>query len=162
MKGDPQGSGREVDRFIKQAGERRPLDHDLRLAYIGIPPICRGIYEFVEAQGALVVFNELQRQFSMPYGCEDMVDQYRRYTYPYHIRFRLQDIRAELARRHIDGVIHYVQAFCFRQIEDLIVRKELHLPVLTLEGNRPGRIDLRSQVRLEAFLDMLRSHKARG
>lgn len=161
MKGDPGGFGKEMDDFIASAEGAVALRGDLRLAYVGIPPIVSGIYSQVESFGGRVVFNELQRQFSMPYRSRDLVDQYLRYTYPYHIRHRIEDIKSEIARRRIDGVIHYVQAFCFRQIEDLILRKEIGLPVLTLEGNRPGKIDLRSGVRIEAFMEMLRAQRSR-
>jgi benzoyl-CoA reductase/2-hydroxyglutaryl-CoA dehydratase subunit BcrC/BadD/HgdB len=41
-------------------------------------------------------------------------------------------------------------------MEDVIVREELKCPVLTLEGDVPGRLDARTQVRLESFIDMLR------
>jgi len=157
MKGDPSGFEKEVEVFLAEAGRREPAEGDLRLGYLGIPPIMGGIYEFVESQGARVVFNELQRQFRMPGRSDDIVDQYLKYTYPYHIRFRLEDMKREIKRRRLDGVIHYVQAFCFRQIEDMIIRNELDLPVLTIEGNRPGRIDVRTKIRIEAFLDMLRA-----
>jgi len=157
MKGDPPGFEKEVRAFLAEAGKRKPAEADLRLGYLGIPPIISGIYEFVESQGARVVYNELQRQFRMPRKGDDIVDQYLNYTYPYHIRFRLEDIKREIERRELDGVIHYVQAFCFRQIEDIIIRHELDLPVLTIEGNRPGRIDVRTKIRIEAFLDMLRA-----
>lgn len=156
MNGDPDGFEAEVEEFLSDAGGREPREGELRLAYIGIPPIVSGIYEFIEASGGRVVFNELQRQFSLPFRCGDLTDKYLAYTYPYHIKHRLEDIKAEVARRNVDGVVHYVQSFCFRQIEDIIVRKELDLPVLTLEGNRPGKIDLRTKMRIEAFLDMLR------
>ncbi len=156
MKGDPAGFEAEVDEFLSEARARKPVESGLRLGYIGIPPIISGIYEFVESHGARVVFNELQRQFRMPFTGGDIIDQYLEYTYPYHIRFRLEDIKREIGRRRLDGIIHYVQAFCFRQIEDIIIRNELDLPVLTIEGNRPGRIDVRTKIRLEAFLDMLR------
>jgi len=161
MKGDPDGFEREVDGFLASARAREPQAADLRLAYVGIPPIIGGIYSLVEGYGGAVVFNELQRQFSMFNRCDNLVDQYLLYTYPYHLRHRLDDIKAEVARRRVDGIIHYVQAFCFRQIEDLILRKEIDLPVLTLEGNRPGKIDLKSRVRVEAFLDMLRLRRGR-
>jgi benzoyl-CoA reductase/2-hydroxyglutaryl-CoA dehydratase subunit BcrC/BadD/HgdB len=161
MKGDPPAFRAEVDRFVDGAKRREGRRFDIRLGYVGIPPIMSGIYEAVEAQGAMVVYNELQRQFSLPEPCDDIIDQYLRYTYPYHIRFRLDDIRTEIVRRQIDGIVHYVQAFCFRQIEDIILRRQLDVPVLTIEGNRPGKIDLRTKVRIEAFLDMLRSHKSR-
>lgn len=156
MNGDPDGFEAEVDEFLSGSGGRETREGPLRLAYIGIPPIVSGIYEFIEANGGRVVFNELQRQFSLPVECDDLVDKYLAYTYPYHIKHRLADIKREIERRDVGGVIHYVQSFCFRQIEDIIVRKELDLPVLTLEGNRPGKIDLRTRMRLEAFLDMLR------
>lgn len=156
MNSDPEAFEAEVDAFLSSLSGRDPLGGGLRLAYIGIPPIMSGIYEFIEANGGRVVFNELQRQFSLPARRDDIVDQYLDYTYPYHIKHRLADIRAEVERREVDGVIHYVQSFCFRQIEDIIIRKELDLPVLTLQGNRPGKIDLRTRMRIEAFLDMLR------
>jgi benzoyl-CoA reductase/2-hydroxyglutaryl-CoA dehydratase subunit BcrC/BadD/HgdB len=104
-----------------------------------------------------VVFNEIQRQFSMPPDSDALVDRYLKYTYPYHVAHRLEDIAQEIRRRRLDGVIHYVQAFCFRQIEDIVLRRAIDTPVLTIEGNRPGRIDLRTKVRIEAFLDMLRA-----
>jgi benzoyl-CoA reductase/2-hydroxyglutaryl-CoA dehydratase subunit BcrC/BadD/HgdB len=157
MNGDPEEFAGDVEDFIELLAERKPITHDLRLGYVGIPPIMSGIHEFVEGNGAHIVFNELQRQFSMPQMCDDIIDQYLRYTYPYHIRHRLEDIKTEIKRRDINGIIHYVQAFCFRQVEDIILRKELGVPVLTVEGNRPGRIGLRTRVRIEAFLDMLRS-----
>ncbi|MDD4562517.1 MAG: 2-hydroxyacyl-CoA dehydratase, partial [Syntrophomonadaceae bacterium] len=43
----------------------------------------------------------------------------------------------------------------YRQIEDLIFREKLDLPFLTLEGDRPGRVDARTRMRLEAFINML-------
>lgn len=161
MKGDPRKFGGEMDDFIASARGAKLPAGDLRLGYVGIPPIVSGIYSLVESLGGRVVFNELQRQFAMPYPARDLVDQYLRYTYPYHVRQRIEDIKTEIARRAIDGIIHYVQAFCFRQIEDLILRKEVGVPVLTLEGNRPGKLDLRAGVRIEAFMDMLRAQSAR-
>jgi benzoyl-CoA reductase/2-hydroxyglutaryl-CoA dehydratase subunit BcrC/BadD/HgdB len=56
----------------------------------------------------------------------------------------------------VDAVIHYAQSFCYRQIEDLIIRREIKLPILTLEGDKPGRMDARTRMRVDAFLDMLR------
>jgi benzoyl-CoA reductase/2-hydroxyglutaryl-CoA dehydratase subunit BcrC/BadD/HgdB len=161
MKSDPEEFGREVEGFLRDTGGRAARAWEIRLAYVGIPSILEGLYEYVESLGGGIVFNELQRQFSMPPGHDNLVEQYLAYTYPYHVRFRLEDIKREVARRQVDGVIHYVQAFCFRQIEDIILRKEIDVPVLTLEGNRPGRIDLRTKVRLEAFLDMLKARKSR-
>ncbi len=155
MNGSPDRYEAEIDRFIAEAQSRKPFRDRIRLAYIGVPPIIEGLYPFLESHGARVVFNETQRQFAMPYGIADLVERYRAYTYPYDIFFRLADIGTELERRRIDGVIHYVQSFCFRQIEDIIVRRRLSLPVLTLEGDKPGPLDARTAIRIESFLELV-------
>jgi benzoyl-CoA reductase/2-hydroxyglutaryl-CoA dehydratase subunit BcrC/BadD/HgdB len=156
MNGDVDAFEDEADAFLAEARRRKPIAEGLRLAYIGVPPIFADLYPTLEEMDARVVFNETQRQFSMPYPVASVVEQYQRYTYPYDVFTRLDDIEAEIDRRRIDGVIHYVQAFCFRQIEDMIVRKRLKRPILTLEGDRPGPMDARTRIRLEGFVEMLK------
>jgi len=159
MNGDVDTFDQEIDAFLEDAGRRQTLQEDLRLAYVGVPPIFPDLYPALEKLGGRVVFNETQRQFTMPFATLDIVDQYLHYTYPYGIFFRLEDIKKELEKRRIDGVIHYVQSFCFRQIEDIVLRKNLSLPVLTLEGDQPAALDARTRIRIESFLEMLRSGK---
>lgn len=154
--GDPEQFAAATDRLLAEARARQPAARELRLGYIGVPPIVGDLYQYLEEHGARVVFNETQRQFSMPFAPSGLVEQYRRYTYPYGIFYRLADIRREAARRKLDGVIHYAQSFCYRQIEDLIIRQKLDLPLLTLEGDKPNRLDARTRMRLDVFLDMLR------
>jgi benzoyl-CoA reductase/2-hydroxyglutaryl-CoA dehydratase subunit BcrC/BadD/HgdB len=161
MNGDPDTFEQQARLFLAEARRRPALPDGLRLAYIGVPPIFTDLYRAVEELDARVVFNETQRQFSMPMAASSLVEQYRLYTYPYDIFVRLEDIEREIERRRIDGVIHYVQSFCFRQIEDLIVRKRLaKLPILTLEGDRPGPLDARTRIRLEGFVEMLKARIA--
>ncbi len=154
--GDPEAFAAEVEGVIKEALSVRPREGELRIGYIGVPPIVGELYDYLEERGARVVFNEVQRQFTMPFATSDVVEQYRFYTYPYGIFYRLEDICREAQRRRLDGIIHYAQSFCFRQIEDLIIRKKVGLPVLTLEGDKPSRLDARTKMRLDVFLDMLR------
>jgi benzoyl-CoA reductase/2-hydroxyglutaryl-CoA dehydratase subunit BcrC/BadD/HgdB len=155
MNGSPETFEAEVDRFLHEISCRTPYQDSIRLAYVGVPPIIDDLYPFLESHGARVVFNETQRQFSMPYGIRDLVERYRAYTYPYDIFFRLADIKQEIEKRRVDGVIHYVQSFCFRQIEDMVVRQQLSLPILTLEGDKPGPLDARTKIRIESFLELL-------
>lgn len=155
MNGDLDAFEAEVDVFLAKAAQRPPRREKLRLAFLGVPPILSGFYDFLEEVGARVVFNETQRQFTMPYGIDDLVEQYRAYTYPYDIFHRIGDITQELEKRRVDGVIHYVQSFCFRQIEDMVLRKRIELPILTLEGDKPGSTDARTRIRVEGFLELL-------
>ena len=161
MRGDPWTFEREVDAFLEEAGQRvsDSRGEGIRLGYLGVPPIWADLYEKMERPGVRVVFNEIQRQFSMPYLAPDIVEQYLLFTYPYEVFFRLQDIQREALRRGLDGFVHYAQAFCFRQIEDKILRHYLPKPVLTIEGDRPEPLDARTETRIEAFLEMLHREK---
>lgn len=156
--GDPASFRQRLEAFLAEAEARQPTPPRLRLGFVGVPPIFSDLYSFLERLGARIVFNETQRQFTMADALDrDLVHQYLTYTYPYSIFFRLDDIRRNVSIRRLDGVIHYVQSFCFRQIQDLLIRRSLSVPVLTLEGDTPGPLDARSRLRLEAFVESLLS-----
>ena len=155
----PEDYAEEAAAFVALASKRAPLPHQLRLGLCGVPPIVPGIYDFLEEMGALVVYNETQRQFVMAGPCDSLSEQYSGYTYPYGVFTRLEDIRAECVRRRLDGLIHYVQSFCHRRIEDRIIRQSLDLPVLTLEADRPGPLSGQLKTRLEAFVQILNARK---
>jgi benzoyl-CoA reductase/2-hydroxyglutaryl-CoA dehydratase subunit BcrC/BadD/HgdB len=154
--GDPESFEKNLDQFLSMAEKRAPATGEIRLGCLGVPPIFTHFHEFIESLGARVVFNEVPRQFSMPYGRKDIVDQYLDYTYPYDINGRLRDIKQAVRERYLDGLIHYTQTFCYRQIYDIIIRKDLEIPVLTLEGDRPGMVDGRTSLRIETFVEMLK------
>lgn len=155
MLGDYMMYGQMAEEFLQSAGTRNALE-GIPVGYIGVPPILLDFYDFVSDQGGHIVFNETQRQFSLPQGGEDIVAAYRQYTYPYGIFERLADIREEVARRRIRGIIHYVQGFCFRIMDDIILKDSLKVPILTIEGEFPKPLDSRTKLRIEAFLEMLK------
>jgi benzoyl-CoA reductase/2-hydroxyglutaryl-CoA dehydratase subunit BcrC/BadD/HgdB len=154
----------ELLELLEQCRKRPPYPkEELRLGYIGVPSVYgRDLYPFLETKGARVVFNEIQRQFAMPQPGNSLAEQYSNYTYPYSIYERLKDITTEISRRQVDGVIHYVQAFCHRGIGDIIFRHALKLPVLTLEGNDDFFLNNHIKTRVEAFLDMLQRSRRRA
>lgn len=161
MEGDPDAFEKKLEGFLAEAGRRardssfRRAGGMVRLGYVGVPPIAPGLYDFLEGLGARVIYNETQRQFSLPFETPDLVEKYRLYSYPYSIFYRLEDIGREVKRRQLAGIVHYVQSFCFRQVEDIILRKHLDVPVLTLELDRSASIDARTGTRLESFVSML-------
>ncbi len=152
----PPAFARKVADFLEQAGKRPHRSSLVRLGLVGIPPIFTDLWGYLEELGAAVVFNEIPRQFSMPCPGLDLVEQYLRYTYPYDIFGRLADLEQAVTERRLDGLIHYTQSFCFRQMFDQSIRERLNLPVLTIEGDRPTALDSRTRMRLEAFVDVLR------
>ncbi|MEJ5328619.1 MAG: 2-hydroxyacyl-CoA dehydratase [Desulfobaccales bacterium] len=156
FEGDPDSFALRLNNFLQEAVTRPPVKDGLRLGLIGIPPIFTDLWDHLEELGAQVVFNEIPRQFSLPHHDGDLTEQYYHYTYPYDITLRLRDIAQAVAQRRLDGLIHYTQSFCFRQMYDRLLREHLQLPLLTLEGDRPGPLDSRSRMRLEAFVDVLR------
>ncbi len=157
--GDPEAFFEEVQDVNRKAAQAQPSEdtgqEPLRLGYIGVPPIFTDFYEWIESLGVRIVFNEVQRQFAMPFETDDLVQQYLRYTYPYDIFGRIEDIKTEVRRRRIAGLIHYTQSFCFRQIQDLIIRRHIDVPILTIEGDTPCRLDARTKIRIESFVEML-------
>jgi len=167
FEGDIARFTQKLARFLDEKRRAPSSRAQVRLAYTGIPPIFSDFYQYVESLGGGIVFNEIQRQFSMPNAASvgekpsaaDLVEQYRRYTYPCDIFVRLEDIGREIARRKVHGVIHYTQSFCFRQIQDFLVRREIDLPILTLEGDTPAPLDGRTKMRLETFIEMLKESK---
>lgn len=156
---DPDRFENKVDMFLNELNSRRPDEDYIKIGYLGVPTVFDGLYEYIEKLNAKVVFNEVQRQFSMPYALDDMVDTYLRYTYPYGIEGRIQDILEQIKERKLHGLIHYTQSFCHRQIHDIIFRQSLGIPMLTIEGDRPGPLDGRTALRIEAFIEMLKENR---
>lgn len=156
FEGDVEAYARKLTNFLRVAQQRPSSSPQVRLGLIGIPPIFSDLWDYLDELGAAVVFNEMPRQFSMPYPGLDLVDQYLAYTYPYDIFGRLADLQEAVATRHLDGLIHYTQSFCFRQMFDQTLRENLRVPILTIEGDRPTPLDPRTRMRLEAFVDVLR------
>lgn len=149
----------DVDDVIAKASLRKKNNKNIRLGYIGVPPIIPAIYDFIESKNCKIVFNEVQRQFSIPSENADYVERYIEYTYPYGVMGRINDIAERIRERRIDGIIHYVQSFCFRQIQDTLIKKYLSVPVLTIEGDMPGNLDGRTKIRIDSFIEMLESKK---
>ena len=148
----------EVEDFLKQLPRASTeFDETIRLGYLGVPPIMSDFFEAVESCGARIVYNELARQFAMLTDYGDIFTQYRNYTYPYKVFFRLEEINEAIKMRNIQGLIHYTQSFCFRQLEDIIIRQYVDIPILTIDGNSPGPVDNQTRLRLESFCEMLSS-----
>jgi len=167
--GDPEGFGRELEMFLAEARSRHrldertlPFDREVRLGYIGVPPITPDVFEVAEAAGARFVFHEVARQFSMPPDAtgemrpaRDLVEQYTAYTYPYTVADRARDINNQSRLRALDGVVHYVQSFCHRNLEDVVFRRLITAPMLTVECDCPGTLGGTARARLENFVQVL-------
>jgi benzoyl-CoA reductase/2-hydroxyglutaryl-CoA dehydratase subunit BcrC/BadD/HgdB len=153
---DLEGYEARLTALVAEAARRPGRRGVVRLGLAGIPPIFSDLWGYLTELDADVVFNEMPRQFSMPYDTADLVEQYWRYTYPYDISCRLADLTEAATVRQLDGIIHYTQSFCFRQMFDQTMRQHLPVPVLTIEGDGPTPLDARTRLRLEAFVDVLR------
>jgi len=159
MNGSPAAFGNHIREFLSDARQRKPGETGVRLGLTGVPPIfAPGLFAAVTEMGADIVFNEIPRQFAMIQDAPDILSAYSRYTYPYGINKRLTDISTEVKKRDLDGIIHYVQSFCYRAIEDILIRKNLKLPVLTLEGDKPGPLSAQAKLRIEVFIETIRNN----
>ena len=155
--GDAHLFEQKLKSFLREVRVRQAKKYTKRLAIIGVPSIyAKELYTYIESIGAHVVLNETQHQFAMLNEASNLTEQYSLYTYPYSTYYKIDDIKKQLKLRKVDGIIHYVQAFCHRGISDIIYRQELPAPILTIEGNAETTISQHLATRIEAFLDILR------
>ncbi len=162
--GDWEGFELELESFLQEKREKTASFTQnkkiKKLAYLGVPPIF-DLYSFIEQKKGVVIYNEIQREFAMLGDFKNLAEQYLDYTYPYSSDFRFQKAIAQIKNRSVDGIVHYVQAFCHRQLEDILLRKmlkeeNLNIPVMTLEGDKPlFELDGRIKTRIEAFLETI-------
>jgi len=160
--GDCEKFEHDLDNFLKEVEYRRKYIEPGRkkIGFLGVPPIVP-IHDFVERHKATIVYNEIQREFAMLNGSASLAEQYIDYTYPYSAEYRFNKAVAEIKKRKLDGLIHYVQSFCHRQLEDIILRSalrknDIHIPVITMEFDKPvNKIDSRVATRIEAFLETI-------
>lgn len=148
----------EARQLLQMVSQRRPYSGDcVRLAYVGAPALFAwDLYHFLESEGAHVVFNETQRQRAIPNPGQSLAEQYASLTRPYLISHRLRDITAELKARRVDGIIHYNQAFCGRELPAMLLRRTAGMPAITLDGNDEYGLGKRAKVRLRHFLEVVR------
>ncbi|MFO7735550.1 MAG: 2-hydroxyacyl-CoA dehydratase family protein [bacterium] len=159
--GDPDFFEKETKDSLYYMEKKKfsPSDYPT-LAYCGVPPAIP-IHSFFDKLNIPITFNEIQREFAMIEEHDSVVDQYMSYTYPYSAVYRFSKFAERIKNRPVDGIIHYVQSFCHRQIEDIILRKTLKnngmsLPILTVEGDKPcKKISGNIRTRLEAFSETL-------
>ncbi|KOA18666.1 2-hydroxyglutaryl-CoA dehydratase, D-component [Clostridium homopropionicum DSM 5847] len=155
--GDMSAFEADLKKALKDMRKRQPVVKKIRLGYIGVPPMTGDIYEFVEKFNAHFVYNEVQREFAFPRAdiASNIYEQYYDYTYPYDMEYRIKELEKQIKERKLDAIIHYTQAFCYRSIDDIILKEKLNIPILNIEGDKLNTLDARTKLRLEAFLDML-------
>ncbi len=163
--GDPAFCRLELEALLaeveKEAADTPASYRPIRLSCAGVPTILSDLWDVFEDLGARFVDHEVPRQFALLDGIgKGMVNTYLKYTYPYDVFSRINDVKAEARRQGSVGLIHYVQSFCHRQIEDRLWRERFDMPILTLEADRPGKVDERTRTRIEAFMEQLSMNNA--
>ncbi len=158
FRGDPKRFHSDLESFLHDCRERPTPSPALPVVLAGVPPIKTDIFDRLAGLGARVVHDEMAFEFTMARSrLRGLEYIYCNYSYPYDVVYRTDLLGAEAAGRSARGIIHYVQSFCYRQIQDRLLRERIPLPVLTLECDRPGPLDAGALTRLEAFVESLRA-----
>lgn len=153
---DLMGDMNEFGKAISAVREEDIALHN-RIALIGVPPIYHDFHEVAQSLDLQIVFDELPYEFVRHTG-NDMHEaskNYAGYTFARPLDFRIQFLQKELEKRKVDGVIHYTQFACHHMLEDELLRQELDYPMLTVQGDLPGRTPEQIKLRLEAFREMI-------
>ncbi len=128
-----------------------------RVALIGVPPIYHDFHEAAQSLDLQIVFDELPYEFVRHSGANinEVAQDYCDYTFARPLDFRIEFLQKELDKRKVDGVIHYTQFACHHVLEDEILRAKLDYPMLTIQGDLPGKTPEQIKLRLEAFREVL-------
>lgn len=149
----------DIDRFKEIIFSIKEQNYEIntRIALIGVPPIFHDFHEVARSLGLHIVFDELPYEFIRHTGTDvnEMAKDYCDYTFARPLEFRIRFLEKELEKRKIDGIIHYTQFACHHMLEDEIIRSRLDYPVLTIQGDLPGRTPEQIKLRLEAFREVL-------
>ncbi len=128
-----------------------------RVALIGVPPIYHDFHDVAQSLDLQIVFDELPYEFVRHTGTDinEVARDYCDYTFARPLDFRIEFLQKELEKRKVDGVIHYTQFACHHMLEDEILRQKLDYPMLTIQGDLPGKTPEQIKLRLEAFREVL-------
>ena len=153
----------EIEAAIQGAPGRPEAMGGPRLGLFGVPPALSDLHEAVETAGAQIVFNEVASDFAMIPPAPNLVEQVRRYAYPYGVAARGARAIREAERRGVEAWIVYDQAFCHHALETPAVDRLLGArPRLHLEGDVPGPVAGRDRIRIEAFVRTLTRSRSTG
>jgi benzoyl-CoA reductase/2-hydroxyglutaryl-CoA dehydratase subunit BcrC/BadD/HgdB len=143
-------------KFVSSAKEENIVLNN-RVALIGVPPIYNDFHDIAQSLDLQIVFDELPYEFVRHTGTDikEIARDYCDYTFARPLDFRIEYLQKELEKRRVDGVIHYTQFACHHMLEDEILRQKLDYPILTIQGDLPGKTPEQLKLRLEAFREVL-------
>ncbi len=146
----------ELDQWISLLS-RSALDlKTCRIGISGVPSILSDLSDLIETRfPARIVYFEVESDFAMMEPSQILVEQYLQFRYPYELFARIAAMNQQIKEKGLVAMVHYVQSFCHRQIEASIIQKLLDVPVLVLEGDAPGPVDMRTQIRIEQFMERI-------
>ncbi len=149
----------DLNAFQKTIAELKESDVELnnRVALIGVPPIYHDFHEVAQSLDLQIVFDELPFEFIRHSGIniKEAAQDYCDYSFARPLDFRIGFLQKELEKRKVDGIIHYTQFACHHTLEDEVMRQKLDYPMLTLQGDMPGKTPEQIKLRLEAFREMI-------
>ncbi len=148
----------DLQKFKKALEFReKRIEINNRIALIGVPPIYYDFHDIAKSLDLHIVFDELPYEFIRHAGkdIKELAKNYCDYTFARPLGFRINFLQKEMEKRKVDGIIHYTQFACHHMLEDEIIRDELNYPILTIQGDLPGRTPEQVKLRLEAFREVL-------
>ena len=160
FEGDPDIYMNKLYNFLEELRRAKELTPKIRLGLVGDIPMCPEIYKVVEKCGARIVFNEPQRQYTMPRTGSDIVEQYIQFTLPYSPQVRIEDIQQAIEERKIAGVLHCINTHGDGFVRDIYFRRSISVPVFSYEEGDSFVLDGRTIMRLVDFINGLVSKAA--
>ncbi|TYO97141.1 2-hydroxyglutaryl-CoA dehydratase D-component [Geothermobacter ehrlichii] len=153
MRGDPESFAAELDRFIDRAERNQPKSRSRRIACLGDVPLWNDLFLTIEEFDARVVYHEIPHQIGMPHRADSLVEQYLAFDLPYDVPARLHKSLETARERNVDGLVFIRTGNRPASgITEILLRQQTELPLLVLDCQATGPLDLCSRLRLKDFL----------
>jgi predicted CoA-substrate-specific enzyme activase len=147
-----------LEAFLKTIAGRPPMPPpNPRLGVFGVPTALTDLHQRAKEFGASVGYNESPFDFAMTAEAGSLGQQYLGLAWPLGVPRRLAKAAQEGRRRGLDGFVVYEQLFCHHGVTASLPAEHLGVPVLRLEGGEPGALEPRDLLRLEAFVNSLKT-----
>ncbi len=151
--GYPRAFKERLDLALEKGAEKQPLARRVRLGLIGDPCPTPELFGLLEALGAEVFFQEAIESWAMP-GSSSASLSWRTLECPHLWEAGRRSVRIhdEVLARSLYALIHIVWSGAYRKIEEISIKEEVHVPILTLEFSYPAVLTPAHTMRIESFV----------
>ncbi|RMF45570.1 MAG: 2-hydroxyacyl-CoA dehydratase, partial [Deltaproteobacteria bacterium] len=158
MRAEPERYLDEIEQLIGTSRQAPTAKKATRIACLGDLPCWSDFFLTLEEFGGRAIFTEHVHHLTMPARADSLVDQYLAFDLPYDLHRRLDSCLTAIRERGADALVLVRTGRTPGETTfELLVRQMVELPLLVVNCNDCGPLDLSTRLRVRDFLQLLQS-----